>query len=201
MSAEPSARPEASTLLRWAAGLYLVLALVGLIWWSGGEPIDAGLILGPTEGSGGLAARVAIDVGLGVGAGLALVALWRLLVVRLPLAAELEVELADLVGPLRRDQAWGLALLSGLAEEIFFRGALLAAWGVLLSSVVFAALHSGRSRASRLWTLLAFLIGLLFAYLTRWRGGLAAPIVAHVVLNGIQLQRLGSAGPNRHLVQ
>ena len=184
---DSSERPSAETLIRWAAVLYGLLALGGLWWLSGGETIGVGLVAGDSN----TAPTILIDIGLGVALGLGVVGLWRWLI-RRPTFAALEQHLVELVGPLTGEQAWALALFSGIGEEIFFRGALLTHWGLLLSTLIFAMLHAGRTKVAQLWGVLAFVIGILLAGLTLWRGSLIPAIVAHTLINGLQLQRMGA---------
>ncbi|HVR27990.1 MAG TPA: hypothetical protein VMS86_00525, partial [Thermoanaerobaculia bacterium] len=70
-----------------------------------------------------------IDAGLGVGCGLALLGLWEIVGRRLDAARRFEALLRGVLGSLDASQAVGLALLSGFAEELFFRGAVQGAWG------------------------------------------------------------------------
>jgi uncharacterized protein len=179
-------RPSPGELFRFAAGLYLVLALAGLAWigWRDGE-IPLGLFYGP--GSWG------VDLGLGLGLAAVLLAGWQLLRRVMPLACELEGRLAEVLGPLRREEALGLALLSGLAEEVFFRGAVQPSWGYLPATLLFGLLHTGRGRAFALWGLLALAAGAALGALMLWRGNLLGPVVAHVVVNAVQLRRLTAA--------
>ena len=135
---------------------------------------------------------VGIDLGLGLAAGLLLVGLWRLGRHLLSSARVLEAQIAQLLGDLSTADAVGLALLSGFAEELFFRGAVQSAWGFLPATVLFALLHTGPGRAFRLWSLFALVAGLLFAALVLWRGNLLSAIVAHAVVNGINLSELAA---------
>jgi len=52
-----------------------------------------------------------------------------------------------------------LAVLSGFAEELFFRGAVQGAFGWLPATLAFAVLHSGPGKAFRLWILFAAIAG------------------------------------------
>ena len=108
----------------------------------------------------------------------------------IPLARELEATLRERLGPLTVGEAYGLALLSGVAEEVFFRGALQPAWGFLPATVIFAVLHSGRGRAMALWTSSALAAGAVLGALMLWRGTLFAPILCHALVNAVQLRRL-----------
>jgi uncharacterized protein len=83
-------------------------------------------------------------------------------------------------------------VLSGFAEELFFRGAVQGAIGWLPATLAFALLHTGPGRAFRLWTLFALLAGLLFGALMELRGNLLGPVVAHFLVNAVNLWRLAS---------
>jgi membrane protease YdiL (CAAX protease family) len=130
-----------------------------------------------------------IDPLAGLGAAAVLLFTWW--VARwIPLARELEATLRERLGPLTLGEAYGLALLSGVAEEVFFRGALQPAWGFLPATIVFAVLHSGRGRAMALWTSSALAAGAVLGALMLWRGTLFAPILCHALVNAVQLRRL-----------
>lgn len=165
---------------------YLALAIAGLLW------------LGARHGRIGLELFVKretfwIDLGIGVGAGALLLALWWLLRRLFPAARELEAEIARLVLPLTTAEALSLAFLSALAEELFFRGALQGAIGLLPASTLFALLHAGPGRAFRVWGLFALAAGLLLGFLVAEREALAGAIVAHALVNAVNLARLARA--------
>ncbi len=168
---------------RAAWGFYLVLALAGLAGLAAqGTRIELTLFVDP----GG----VGLDLALGVGAGALLLLLWRLAVWRSAAARRLEARLGELLGPIRRDELVALALISALAEEVAFRGALQGAIGYLPAALLFALLHVGPGAEFRLWTLFALAGGLVFGLLALERGALAAAIVAHLVVNLVQLDRI-----------
>ena len=54
--------------------------------------------------------------------------------------------------------------------------------------ILFGALHSGPRLIG--WAIFATLAGLLMGGLFLWTGGLLAPILAHALINGIQLWRM-----------
>jgi membrane protease YdiL (CAAX protease family) len=112
-----------------------------------------------------------------------------------PAAREVENTLAQVLGPLTAAEAVALATLSGFAEELFFRGAMQDAWGFLPATLVFTFLHTGPSRHFRAWTLFAAGAGLLFGGLVLWRGNLLAAVLAHFLVNAINLVRLGGGEP------
>lgn len=134
--------------------------------------------------------RFGIDLAAGVGAGLLLVGVWHLASRLLPTARDLEAALARVLGVIPPSEALALALLSGFAEELFFRGAVQGAFGFLPATLLFALLHSGPGRAFRLWAVFATLAGLLFGGLMLWRGNLLAPVAGHFVVNAINLRSL-----------
>jgi membrane protease YdiL (CAAX protease family) len=134
--------------------------------------------------------RFPLDLAAGGAAGLLLVGAWRLASRYLKTARDLESALSKVLGSITTAEAFGLALLSGFAEEVFFRGALQQSIGLVPATLLFALLHSGPGRAFRLWTLFAALAGLLFGALMLWRGNLLAPVVGHFVVNAINLRSL-----------
>lgn len=104
--------------------------------------------------------------------------------------AQLARALARTIGPLRPGQAWLLALVSGIAEEAFFRGALQPVVGLWLASLLFAAAHFVPRREMLPWSAFSLGAGLLLGGLYAVTGNLLAPIVAHVGVNGVNLNRL-----------
>jgi len=94
---------------------------------------------------------------------------------------------------LRRDAlVWlGIVVAAPLQEELLFRGVLLrflervapAAVALALNSLLFASLHDG-SRVA------VFTLGLALAWLMRRTGNLAAPLLFHVMHNGLTLLAL-----------
>lgn len=137
------------------------------------------------------------DLGWGLMAGLALAASWSLARRVLPAATALERQLALALGPLSRAQALALALVSGLAEELLFRGAMLTSWGVVASTLLFAVLHlsppdpaAPRQRPSLVWITFAVVAGASFAALVSTRQVLLPAVVAHIAVNAIGIMRL-----------
>jgi membrane protease YdiL (CAAX protease family) len=100
---------------------------------------------------------------------------------------------ADLRPTVRGVSGTAILLLgsaSGIAEELFFRGLLAPALGVILSSLAFGALHQFglRGRAGWVWATWATLMGVLFGALFFATGSLVGPIVAHVAINVVNLR-------------
>jgi membrane protease YdiL (CAAX protease family) len=180
-------------LYRFAWGLYLFLALAGVLWLGARHGVIPLSLFVDTR-------RWWLDLALGAGAGLLLLAAWWGAERAFPLARELEARLAGVLGPLTLSEAVGLALLSGFAEELFFRGALQETFGWVAATLLFALLHSGPGRAFRLWSLFALLAGALFGGIMAWRGNLMGPVVGHVLVNAVNLRRLtGRVGDSARL--
>lgn len=180
-------------LYRFAWSLYLFMALAGILWIGSRQGrIPLTLFVDP-EGWW-------LDLGLGVGAGLLLLAVWWGAERVFPLARDLEARLANVLGALTASEAIGLALLSGFAEEVFFRGAVQGTLGWAAATVLFGLLHSGPGKAFRLWTAFALLAGLVLGGLMAWRGHLLGPFVGHFLVNAVNLRRLASrAGDSARL--
>lgn len=183
---------------RLAWSLYLGMALAGVVWIGLREQvIPLGLFLDPREWW--------LDLLLGIGAAAVLLGVWTAAERALPLARDLEAQIGELLGPLTRSEAVGLAVLSGFAEELFFRGAVQGAipgmGGWLMASVVFGLVHTGPGRVFRLWTLFALVAGFLFGGLMVWRGNLLGPVVAHFVVNAVNLSRLAARGDSGRLAR
>lgn len=183
----------AGRLYRFAWGLYLVLAIAGVLWVGlqrGRIPLS--LFIDRD--------RWWLDLSLGVGAGSLLLGSWWLLERTFPLARELGEKLSAALGLLTASEAFGLALLSGFAEELFFRGAVQGALGWIGATVLFALLHGGPGKAFRLWTLFALIAGALMGGIMVWRGNLLGPVVGHFLVNAVNLRRLTSgAGDSARL--
>jgi membrane protease YdiL (CAAX protease family) len=75
-----------------------------------------------------------------------------------------------------------VTLLNGVAEEVFFRGALFAAIGrryaVLVSTVIYAAATVATGNLMLVFA--AFLLGLVLGLQRRASGGILAPILTHI---------------------
>jgi len=134
--------------------------------------------------------HLALTVVLGVGVGLALVVLSRRLVVHFAWARRLAAELRNIVGELRPGEALLVAALSGLGEEILFRGVLQPVLGLWITSALFGLLHIGPARHLWPWALMAGIAGLIFGLMASMTGDLVAPILAHATINFLNLRFL-----------
>lgn len=184
---EPPGSFEPGRLYRLAWVLYLGLAVAAVVWIGlreGAVPLS--LFLAPED--------LPRDLAAGLAAGALLLGAWELSRRTLATARRLEAALVAILGGLTASEVVALAVLSGLAEELFFRGALLGAFeqhGWLWSSLAFALLHGGPGSAFRMWTVFAFVAGLVFAGLVLWSGHLLPAVLAHFLVNAVNLGRLG----------
>ncbi len=76
----------------------------------------------------------------------------------------------------------GLALATGVAEELFFRGWLLHVLGLWGQALLFMALHPA-GRRGWAYTLFTGVAGLVFGALTLATGSVVSALVAHVAVN------------------
>jgi membrane protease YdiL (CAAX protease family) len=132
--------------------------------------------------------RAALNLFIGVivacGTVISGLVIYRLIPVLRGLSDELAPHLVD--GARRRDLVL-VSILSGVGEEVFFRGALQPLVGLVVASLLFGALHVGPDRRYLVWTLWAVAAGFLFGALYLWTGGILAPVTAHVLHNAATL--------------
>lgn len=105
-------------------------------------------------------------------------------------AQQLEREFRSFLGPLTLREVVGLAALSALAEEAFFRGALQPAIGLVPTAIVFGLAHIGPWPRFVPWTIFATAMGLVLGWLYQVTGNLAAAFTAHFLINLINLGRI-----------
>lgn len=170
----PLDRPN---LLLPAATLYGLLLAVAFLWSS---LRDLELLL--------FGGAIPASVLLGLGATVALLVFGYVVEAVLPAVRRLAEEMAR---TLVRGQSVVVlvlvALLSGVSEEVFFRGILQQEFGLVAASVVFGLVHFVPERRFLLWTVYAILAGFFLGWLYEFSGGLAAPIIAHVLNNAVVL--------------
>ena len=164
--------------------LYQLLAAGSLVWIYFREPDPLSLLLSTRCPEG-------VALLLGGLTGVAVVLVSDLWLDRFDWTDRLQRQVEEVFRPMTVSRAVQLALASGIAEELLFRGVLLPLIGFWFSSAVFGLLHRGPGLGG--WTLFAALAGLLLGGLFLLTGGLLAPAAAHVLINGIQLVRMARA--------
>jgi hypothetical protein len=125
-----------------------------------------------------------------------------------PTLRQLREQVQWLIGEMFPDASIGqfafVALLAGVGEELLFRGViqwLLIDWttpvaGLVITSLLFGAAHA----LSKLYFLLATLIGVCFGWLVLHYNDLIAPMVAHSVYDFVALVYLSKfSGARRHV--
>ncbi len=133
-----------------------------------------------------------MKVSVPAGVALAVVALigGRILASHFRWAQRLREDLAALLGPLGRVEVVSLALMSSIAEEMLFRGVLQPTIGLWGASALFAVCHGFFERRWLPWMGTAGVVGLALGLLAIWTGSLVAPIVAHFLINLVELREL-----------
>ena len=122
--------------------------------------------------------------------GLAIVFASRLALYRFDWARALHREFRGLLNPMSDVEIVILAVASSVGEEMFFRGAMLPVIGLVGSSAIFALLHIGPKARHLPWTFSSFVIGLLFGAIFMWTGDLTGPVLAHFLVNFLNLRHV-----------
>lgn len=179
MEEEQQQPPSPAALTVSAVIFYLVMALIGV-----GVITAQGLdwvvvVFGDGE-------NVLRDCVVGATAGLLVVGLTQLSL-RIEAVRNLNNELKAMLGTPGTGAITVLAVSSSIGEELLFRGALQPMLGLLVTSVIFAALHGGLNPRFRLWAVFALGAGLLLGGLTLWTDNLLAAILCHLTVNYFNL--------------
>ncbi|MEK7705308.1 MAG: type II CAAX endopeptidase family protein [Myxococcota bacterium] len=173
---------RASALPR-LAGFYVAMLAIALVAMAA-----TGSLASFTPAADPRAWLVAVSMGVGVGG--ATVLLSRVLSHVFRWARLLEEELRAVLGDLSPRQAFVVAALSSVGEEALFRGLLQPLLGLWIAAAIFGVLHVGPNVRFAPWTVMAFAAGLAFGGMFAWTGTLLAPILAHFLINFLNLRRL-----------
>ena len=177
--------PPPYLFVRIGLVFYGLMALAAVVWREGylGQSIWQQAPAGPALIEPGWPLHAAL--GLGVGLVVALLSQWMTRATGWGDA--LGRGLAEAMGELGTADALLLAFASGLAEEMLFRGAVQPHWGLVATSLLFGAIHFVPRREMLPWTVFAVAAGFLLGWLYQLTGSLTAPVVAHIVINGLNL--------------
>lgn len=96
----------------------------------------------------------------------------------------------DVFGDLSMGKILVLALLSGVGEELFFRGWLLNETGLWISSLIFGMVHLPPNRDWFYWPVFAFLVGIVAGLFCLWTDTLIWAVLIHVGINYFNLRGL-----------
>lgn len=181
-----------------AAGVYGVLSLLAVVLASAGG--RSALVTSPWLPLEGGAAHAA-SLALGLLLATVTVRATRAFVGRYRWARELHAALRPSVRHASTGMLLALGVTSAVGEELFFRGWLSGAVGLVLSSVGFGLLHQMRGRGRWAWAAWATVMGLLFGAVFFATGSLLGPVVAHAVINvqNLRFLRDTDVGPAEEL--
>jgi membrane protease YdiL (CAAX protease family) len=87
-----------------------------------------------------------------------------------------------------------VTLSSAVGEELLFRAVLQPVTGLAAAAVLFAVVHFPPERDLWPWPIFALGAGAVLGALFHYTGAILAPVIAHALLNGVQLWRLRRAG-------
>lgn len=184
MPNDPPEHDDPPTMSNGAViSFYLGTIAVAVVWAGFTDPGLALLIRLPVEKP--VNAWIAA-----VASGLFLVVAWAVAERVFPSSKRLTQEIASIVQPVTPARVAALALSSGIAEELLFRGPVQHSLGFVIASVLFGLLHGGISKRYIMWSTFALLAGLIFGVLAEYYQSVWPPALAHVVVNGINLARL-----------
>lgn len=163
----------------------LAVGLRGDVPWSHPAPW---LVLHP------VAAQV-VSAATGVAVACIVVLGTRIVVVRFSWARRLHNDLRPVARDLTLGHVLLLAGLSSLGEELLFRGLLVPWLGVIASAVLFGLAHQIRGPSRWVWIVWATVVGLAFGSIFAATGSLLGPLVAHAMINAVNLAFLRDYDP------
>ena len=99
----------------------------------------------------------------------------------------LNEEFRQVLGPLSNQDIFILAALSGVSEELLFRGVLQSQLGLEVTALLFGLAHLPVKKHLWPWTIAAVVMGYLFGLLVAYRGSLLSAILAHFIINYFNL--------------
>jgi len=173
-------------LVRLALVFYGALLLAACAW----AALDGRSLPWAPADTGRYAGLPLRELGTGLLAAAIVVLASHQLTQRTRLGEQLARRLGAALGPLSLGECWLLAVVSGIAEEAFFRGALQPQVGLVAASLLFGAAHFVPRRELLPWAVFAVAAGFLLGWLFDATGSLVAPIVAHAGINGVNLRQL-----------
>lgn len=170
---------------------YALMSIAALIGMALADLDPVHLIFGirPNEDAAQAAMAPWLAALIGAAAGLAVVGLTHL-GRNVRAFARMNREFGTVLGPLSTGTIALLALTSSIGEELLFRGALQPALGFWPTAILFGVLHGGGAPRLFVWTLFAFVTGLMLGALAIETGSLLAPILAHLTINYWNLHAL-----------
>jgi hypothetical protein len=182
----PEAPSSPPSLVRLALVFYGALLGAALLWaWWADQPLGFASEEAAARGVAPLR-----DAGAGALVGLAVVLLSSWFTRHTRAGDRLARALALLVGRRTAAECVALALASGIGEEAFFRGAMQPQLGLVATSLLFGLAHFAPRRDLVPWTGFSLAAGFALGALFEATGNLVAPVVAHAIVNGVNLRLL-----------
>lgn len=169
----------------WMIAAYGLMTLVAVvIRWATGIPLTRHPA--PMVPQSELAFGISLAFGAAIGIVAIVVTRWLLM--RAGWARTLRAEFRMLVDGMSPLKLVLVGLTSGVAEELFFRGAIQPLAGLVPTSLVFGLVHIGPRREFLPWTLSALGMGFALGGLYEATGFIEGPMLAHALINMINLQ-------------
>jgi hypothetical protein len=138
---------------------------------------------------------LALSAGLGVLLALVVVVGTRVTVARFAWAQRLHLDLRPIAHGLTLWQIVSIATFSSLGEELLFRGLLQPWLSVLPTAVLFGVCHQMPGEARWVWVCWATAVGLGFGAIFGASGSLLGPLLAHAIINAVNLTFLRDHDP------
>ena len=160
-----------------AIKVYSLLGLVGLFWIRFQKRLTLELFLNTQF------PQLPRDCLLALGATVFLIGIFLFSSRNFLWARQFEAELSKILVPLRVWEIGTVSLLSGFAEELFFRGALQPTIGLLPASLLFGAAHLVPRHPFWPWSLQAAFAGFLLGSIYELTHQLYPVMLAHAVTN------------------
>lgn len=178
----PTATGNSTALMLWVQQIFMaLLAFVGVGWWVRRTWAESSARLGlsmPTWRQ----SLIGFAVGLFMVPAV-LLASYLASLVGLGVDPDVERLTEQMIGPLFESPLLGIltiGLAAALGEELLFRGALQPRFGLILTSIIFALVHSNYGIS--LSTLIVFILGLVLGW-ARIRYNTSTAMIIHAVYN------------------
>jgi CAAX protease family protein len=181
-------------MLRWGAAAYALLGVLALVitdlWRNGSAFVHPE----PWLSLGAPASHVSSEI-LGIAFGALVVVGTRAAVARFRWAKGLHAALRPFARGMSPSTIVVVAGLSSFGEEMLFRGLLEPAIGVLPQALLFGAAHQITGASRWVWMAWATLVGLCLGAMFHLTGSLVGPLLAHALVNALNLAYLKSHDP------
>ena len=177
---------------RLVCAAYAAMAVAGAslsAWINGGNPWFHRPGWGPfIEPSSAGAQGLGIAIGLLVG--LLIVASSRFFVRRFSWGRRLHEDLRSVTHGCSSAALIWMAVLSAVSEELVFRSWLGVWLGLTPQAIIFSLLHQVSGPSRWIWVAWTLVVGLAFGWMFQTTGSLTASVIAHFVVNAMNLHFL-----------